>query len=213
MPSGQITSLNTLILQDVIGYYQVVMYEKLRFTSGVGRKKPLFFGTVGITLVLICEGVIKSQSLGGTKKHLSIASLAFLVIVSIIFSLSFGPVSWVYISEIMPVKIRARGNAFAAGIGDWLVAAFWAQASPIALEHIGRKFYFLFVAFNIYVTFQVIFFFFKEATQVSLEDIDLFFGERALGTLSEDLSKGIAVQTLGKTDAEAETAESAENKV
>jgi MFS family permease len=87
----------------------------------VGRKRPLLFGTIGITLALICEGVINSQNPGGTKKHLSIAGVAFLFLVSIIFSLSFGPVSWVYIFEIMPMKIRARGNAFATGIGNWLV--------------------------------------------------------------------------------------------
>lgn len=34
------------------------------------------------------------------------------------------------------------------------------------------------------------FFFFKETKQVSLEDIDLLFGERALGTLPDDLHKG-----------------------
>jgi hypothetical protein len=39
------------------------------------------------------------------------------------------------------------------------------------------------------VTFPVIFFFFKETNQVSLEDIDLLFGERALGTLPDDLHK------------------------
>lgn len=45
----------------------------------------------------------------------------------------------------MPMQIRARGNAFATGIGNWLVATFFAQISPIALGHIGWKFYFVFV--------------------------------------------------------------------
>jgi hypothetical protein len=37
----------------------------------------------------------------------------------------------------------------------------------------------------------VVFFLFKETKQVSLEDIDLLFGERALGTLPDDLNKSI----------------------
>jgi hypothetical protein len=49
------------------------------------------------------------------------------------------------------------------------------------------KFYFIFVAFNIVITFPTIFLTFKETKQVSLEDIDLLFGERALGTLPADL--------------------------
>jgi hypothetical protein len=38
----------------------------------------------------------------------------------------------------------ARGNAFASGIGNWLVATFWAQLSPLALDQLTWKFYFLF---------------------------------------------------------------------
>jgi MFS family permease len=174
----------------------------------VGRRKPLLFGTVGITCALICEAVINSQNEEGKRHSLSVAGVFFIFLVSIIFSLSFGPISWVYMSEyvhfflprfcsnkpdslsrVMPMQIRARGNAFATGIGNWLVATLFAQVSPIGLGKIGWKFYFVFVAFNIIITFPVIFFFFKETKQVSLEDIDLLFGERALGTLPVDLGK------------------------
>lgn len=174
----------------------------------VGRRKPLIFGTIGITLALICEGIINSQNPGGKRHGLSIGGVFFLFCVSIIFSCSFGPVSWVYMSEIMPMQIRARGNAFATGIGNWLVATFWAQISPIALGKIGWKFYFLFVAFNICCTLPVVFFFFKETTKVSLEDIDLLFGEgRALGTLPDNLHKGVEMQPVGGEAVEEKRAE------
>ncbi|KAK8192518.1 hypothetical protein M8818_007688 [Zalaria obscura] len=62
--------------------------------------------------------------------------------------------------------IRGRGNAFATGIGN-----------------------FVFVAFNILVTIPTIFFLFKETTQLSLEEIDLLFGDRALGTLPNELAE------------------------
>lgn len=109
------------------------------------------------------------------------------------------------------MQIRARGNAFATGIGNWLVATFWAQLSPIALGSIGWKFYFLFVAFNLCVTFPAVFLFFKETTKVTLEDIDLLFGEgRALGTLPKDLSEAVELEqpaALGtKTEGERATA-------
>ena len=120
---------------------------------------------------------------------MSIAGVFFIFCVTIIFSFSFGPISWVYMSEIMPMQIRARGNAFATGIGNWLVATIFAQASPVGLERLTWKYYFVFVAFNVCITFPVIFFFFKETNQVSLEDIDLLFGERALGTLPDNLHK------------------------
>lgn len=120
----------------------------------VGRRKPLLFGTIGITVALICEAVVNSQITfdddnnmipNDKNNSLSIAGVFFLFSVSVIFSLSFGPISWVYMSEIMPMQIRARGNAFATGIGNWLVSTFWAQVSPTALGSLKWKFYFLFV--------------------------------------------------------------------
>ncbi|KAI7087229.1 general substrate transporter [Hortaea werneckii] len=204
----QLTGIN------VIGYYQTIMYEALGITGGrsvlvagiyncvgpvtnlififfildrVGRKKPLLFGAAGITLALICEAALNAPNPNGTKTGLSIAGVFFIFLVSVIFSLSFGPISWVYMSEIMPMQIRGKGCAFATGIGNWLVSTFFAQVSPIALGEITWKYYFVFVAFNILVTIPTIFFFFKETNQKSLEDIDLLFGARALGTLPEHL--------------------------
>ncbi|KAF4630124.1 hypothetical protein G7Y89_g8015 [Cudoniella acicularis] len=185
---------------NVIGYYQVVMYEALGFTGGKSIMIAGIYNCIGPLATLICEGVVNSQNVDGTHHGLSIAGVFFIFLVTIIFSFSFGPVSWVYMSEVMPMQIRARGNAFATGIGNWLVATFWAQLSPIALGKIGWKFYFIFVTFNILVTFPVIFLFFKETKQVSLEDIDLLFGERALGTLLDDLNK--EGTEIGKGDLE-----------
>jgi MFS family permease len=83
----------------------------------VGRKRPLIFGAIGITICLCAQAGLSSQNEDGTKHGYSIASVFFLFMVSIIFSMSFGPISWVYMSEVMPMQIRARGNAFATGIG------------------------------------------------------------------------------------------------
>lgn len=134
------------------------------FLDRVGRKKPLIFGTLGITIALICEAAIGSQVVGasGSRKNgLSVAGVFFLFCVSCIFSVSFGPISWVYASEIMPLSIRGRGSAFATGIGNWLVSTVWSQVSPIALGDITYKFYFVFVAFNLCVTLPTIWFVFK----------------------------------------------------
>lgn len=106
---------------NVIGYYQTIMYKALGFTGSrntlvaglyncvgpianlifivfildrVGRRKPLLFGTVGISLALICEGALNSQNPDGQRIGYSIAGVFFLFAVSVIFSLSYGPVGW-----------------------------------------------------------------------------------------------------------------------
>ncbi|KAF2755587.1 general substrate transporter [Pseudovirgaria hyperparasitica] len=221
---------------NVIGYYQTIMYKNLGIEGNrnllvtgiyncvgpvanlifiifildrVGRRKPLLFGTIGITLALMCEAIINSQfdkaSSPGQEHNLAIAGVFFIFCVSVIFSWSFGPCSWVYMSEIMPYQIRGRGSAFATGIGNWLVSTFWSQVSPIALGAITWKFYFIFCAFNVLITFPSIWFFFPETKQLSLEEIDLLFGDRALGTLPENLddAKGASESVRQVEDTEA----------
>jgi sugar porter (SP) family MFS transporter len=149
---------------DVIGYYQTIMYEALGIKGHrallvagiyncvgpianlififfildrVGRKKPLLIGAFCITLALFAEAGLNAANPNGTRQGYSIGGVFFLFLVSVIFSLSFGPISWVYMSEIMPMQIRGRGCAFATGIGNWLVSTFFAQISPIALGKIG----------------------------------------------------------------------------
>lgn len=195
----------------------------------IGRKKPLLFGTITITLALILEAIVNSQNPNGTREGLSIAGIAFLFSVTILFSFSFGPCSWLYMSEIMPMQIRGKGSAFATGVGNWAVSVLFSQISPIALGKIGWKYYFVFVAFSkfylscfsfpsmprqidgpfslpfgvleeslltgcfpridICVTFPTILFWFKETKGKTLEEIDLLFGERALGTLPDELTE------------------------
>jgi MFS family permease len=122
----------------------------------VGRRWPLILGGAGISICLICEAALNSQNQDGTKHGLSIGGVFFIFLVSVIFSFSFGPISWVYMSEIMPMQIRGRGTAFATGTGNWLVATFWAQVSPIALGSIDWKFYFIFIGFNILVSIPTV---------------------------------------------------------
>ncbi|KUL89392.1 hypothetical protein ZTR_04400 [Talaromyces verruculosus] len=207
---------------NVINYYQNIMYKALGITGNnatlvsgiynvvgplanlifivffldrVGRRRPLIFGASAITVALICEAALNSQNLDGSKRAYSIAGVFFLFCVTVIFSMSFGPVSWVYMSEIMPMQIRGKGNAFATGIGNWCVSTLWSQVSPIALGELGWKFYFIFAAWNVCVTIPTVYFLFEETKQKSLEEIDLLFGGRALGTLSNDLNeKGLAVE-------------------
>jgi hypothetical protein len=73
-------------------------------------------------------------------------------------------------------------------IGNWLVSTLFAQVSPIGLGKVGWRFFFVFVAFNVCITIPVVALFFKETKQKSLEEIDILFGGRALGTLPEDLA-------------------------
>ncbi|RJE18102.1 MFS sugar transporter [Aspergillus sclerotialis] len=195
---------------NVIAYYQTILYNALGITGNrntlvagiyncigpltnlifivflldkVGRRKPMMFGAVAISITLICEAALNSVNPEGKRAGYSIAGVFFIFCITIIFSLSFGPCSWVYMAEVMPMQIRGKGNAFATGIGNWAVGTLWSQVSPIALGSIRWKFYLVFIIWNMCVSLPVIYFLFKETTQKSLEEIDLLFGGPALGIL------------------------------
>lgn len=178
---------------NVITYYQTIMYKALGITGSrntlvagvyncvgplanlifvvffldrVGRRKPLLFGTVAISLALTCEAILTSQNPDGQRIGYSIGGVFFLFAVSVAFSVSFGPCSWyeppfylllffshqgrVYMAEVMPMQIRSKGNAFAVGIGNWAINTLWNQVSPIALGQIQWRLYFVFVAWSEY---------------------------------------------------------------
>lgn len=87
---------------------------------------------------------------------------------SIVFSLSFGPVSWVLASEVryinflrrdsgvdemivctqvFPTKTRALGTSVAT-CSNWAMNVMISQVSPIGMDNIGWRFYLVFVALN-----------------------------------------------------------------
>jgi len=112
---AQMTGINA------ISYYQTIMYRALGFTGSrntlvaglyncvgplanlifvvyfldrVGRRRPMLFGTIAISLALICEAALNSQNTNGERIGYSIGGVVFLFAVSIAFSMSFGPCSW-----------------------------------------------------------------------------------------------------------------------
>ncbi|KAI5306372.1 hypothetical protein KEM56_001181 [Ascosphaera pollenicola] len=190
---------------NVINYYQTVMYRNLGIEGDniiliacfynmvgpitnvffitllvdkVGRRRPLLFGCLAIATCLLLESCVNSTNVDGDKKVASGFGILFIWLVSVFFSLSFGPISWTYMSEVIPSQIRGTGSAFATGIGNWGVGVMWSQVSPKGLGKLGWKYYFVFFACNIALTFPCLYFFFPETKQKTLEEIDDLFGGR-----------------------------------
>lgn len=194
---GQSTGINA------IGYYQTIMYRNLGvhghtitllaacynlvgpstclffiifLADRVGRRKPLLWGACAVTLCLVGEAVFQAVNQDGTKKGLSAMGILCIWLVTGFFSLSYGPVCWVYISEILPMQIRGTGVALATGIGHWGVNVMWSQVTPKGLNKIHWKFYLVFVAVNVFITIPSMYFFFPETKGVPLEEMDSVFG-------------------------------------
>ncbi|KAG8842564.1 hypothetical protein FRB91_004103 [Serendipita sp. 411] len=103
-----ITGINGALGVIVTGVFITFILDR------VGRKPPLIFGAIGMAICLAIEAAINAKWGGdhSTNKAAQQAGIAFIIIFgSLFFSVSFGPVSWVYQSEIFPMRIRALGTA------------------------------------------------------------------------------------------------------
>jgi sugar porter (SP) family MFS transporter len=80
------------------------------FVDRLGRRKLYFLGMSGIFVSLICLALCFAfnHALGDAGKWLSIV-LVFLYI--IFFAVSIGPLGWLIITEIFPLKVRGLGSS------------------------------------------------------------------------------------------------------
>jgi MFS family permease len=90
------------------------------------------------------------------------------------YSASWGPIPWVYVSEIFPTRLRSYGVGLAAAT-QWLFNFAITYMTPSAINHIGWR---IFLMFGIFcaANFTFVFFFIKETKGRTLEDMDVLFG-------------------------------------
>lgn len=75
--------------------------------------------------------------------------------------MSFGPVSWLYQSEIFPNRIRELALAIGTST-QWLFNFVFSQATPHAVDNLGWKTFLMFCIFN-YALVVYVWFFIREA--------------------------------------------------
>jgi len=81
--------------------------------------------------------------------------------------MSFGPVSWLYQSEIFPNRIRELALAIGTST-QWLFNFVFSQATPHAVDNLGWKTFLMFCIFN-YALVVYVWFFIKEVCRTTPE--------------------------------------------
>jgi sugar porter (SP) family MFS transporter len=129
-----------------------------------GRKKLLLVGTVGLT---ICLSAISYVFV--THRHLH--WLVWLLMAYIAcFAVSQGAVVWVYISEVFPNRVRAKGQGLGSS-SHWISNAIISLVFPIMAGTSGA-YPFIFFAAMMALDFFLVLFFYPETTGISLEKIE-----------------------------------------
>ncbi|PLB42582.1 general substrate transporter [Aspergillus candidus] len=152
----------------------------------VGRVKLLVAGGLGSATILSIMAALQKYYLGGTDKPGINASVALYFIFGAYFTSTIECTAYVYSSEIWPTHLRSEGSTIA-------FASFFANAvaysAPItlALKNIGWKYFMVFVAVTV-VTSIMIHFYFPETMGLSLEEINVKFGDSVEMDLQDALS-------------------------
>jgi sugar porter (SP) family MFS transporter len=129
----------------------------------VGRKKLLLTGAVGTALCLSGVAAVFATN----QRHdlliwLLIAYIAF-------FAFSQGAVIWVYISEVFPNRVRAKGQSLGS-FTHWFMNALISGVFP-ALAARSKSIPFVFFAVMMVLQFFVVLLIYPETKGVSLEEM------------------------------------------
>jgi len=129
-----------------------------------GRKSLLLLGAAGTAS---CLGGVAWIFSTNSHQSLLIALLAGFIG---FFALSQGAVIWVYLGEVFPTSVRAKGQ----GIGSashWIVNTILALTFPVVAQSFGQSTPFLFFAAATVVQLVVVAMFYPETKGQTLEEL------------------------------------------
>lgn len=142
----------------------------LYFTDKLGRKPLLYFGLTGVMLSLIALGCAFqfADFFGENMKWIAVASLVTYIIC---FAMSLGPIGWILVSEVFPLKIRGIAMSICT-VSNFAFNFFVVSSFPILLHRIGGAY--TFWGFGLVSLLCIVFVYFcvPETKGISLEKIE-----------------------------------------
>jgi MFS family permease len=161
----------------------------------IGRRWTMIWGCAGLS---ICMMMLAALLANGEKATAS-AAVTFFFLYMLIFGGTINVVPWgkilflffqntyntdnntVYGPEILPLEARTRGTAISVS-AHWLWNFFIVMISPVLITRIGWCTYLIFMVL-LALFIPIIYFFYPETSNLSLEDIDLIFLPVEMGGL------------------------------
>jgi sugar porter (SP) family MFS transporter len=160
--SGDLQSVAVGATNLVFTIVAMTMIDRL------GRKKLLLIGSVGTAVALAGVAAI---FFAGTHQELLVWCL---VVFIAFFAFSQGAVIWVYLSEVFPTRVRAKGQSLGS-LTHWIMAALLSFLFPLLAASSGGA-PFVFFAAMMVVQFLVVLFFYPETKGYSLEEMQKKLG-------------------------------------
>ena len=157
----------------LIGVIMIIFtFLGLLLIDRLGRRQLLILGSLGYIISLI--GVSMSFYFQSSPEWIAVYIFAFIAS----HAVGQGAVIWVFISEIFPNRIRAKGQSFGAGV-HWVFAALITLVGPSVIAIYQTNPWPIFSFFAIMMVLQLLFSIFAmpETKGKSLEEINLIINK------------------------------------
>lgn len=155
--NGRVDALILSILSLCVTILALFLIDK------IGRKPLLLAGTIGMCICLFLLPAIRWNNWPASTVVVVLACY------EACFGFSQGTVIWIYLSEIFPLPLRARGQSLGTTM-HWITNAVVVSVFPVLSSHFGGR---VFIGLALIMIFQclVIFLFYPETKNRSLESL------------------------------------------
>jgi len=158
----------------------------------IGRRILLISGAAMMSVSMTILGVVIAVYGPEYTNHAApFVCLLMMYIFTASFAPSWGPIGWIYPSEIYPLRIRAKAMSITTS-SNWLFNFIIAQLVPDLMQAIDWGLYLVFASFALIMMLWV-YFVLPETKGKSLEEIDHMFGQEGVTDAREaELKKHLA---------------------
>ena len=162
--SDNISAIYATIGVGIVNF--LMTFVAIAYIDKFGRKPLLYIGLTGMLISMFA--LSGSFLLGENGRWLAIISV---VIYIASFAMSLGPICWIMVSEIMPLKIRGFAMS-AATVSNFAFNFIVVLTFLPLLETLGNSATFLIFGLITLVSFFFVYFFVPETKGISLEKIE-----------------------------------------
>ncbi|QUC19984.1 uncharacterized protein UV8b_04225 [Ustilaginoidea virens] len=170
---------DAILTQLILGAINVALtFYGLYVVERYGRRWPLFLGALWQAACLLVFASVGTAHPPDEKNR----SGTIMVVSACLFIASFagtwGPMAWVIVGETFPLRTRAK-QASLATAANWLGNFLIGFLTPVATKGISYTYGFVFFGTNLAAAL-IVWFFLYESRTLSLENIDLMYGQEGL---------------------------------
>ncbi|KAK8046837.1 general substrate transporter [Apiospora saccharicola] len=145
-----------------------------------GRRKMMMYAAFGqffcYMIITICIRYNEDKTIGiVANQRWAKASIAFFFLYYVFFGIGWQGVPWLYPTEINSLSMRTKGAALGTAT-NWIVNFMVVEITPVGIASLGWKFYIIWTVFN-FAFIPIVYVFYPETADRSLEDVDRFFQE------------------------------------